>query len=178
MLNDLQKTMQHKQGGNVANALRQAVLGVFGSQVLLVLIVTILASLILKLEHYDRGWWMWLAGISVALFMPISGFALKELSQKSFVPALRAAILLGATSSIPAVFTALLFILEGASFGTWVMVFITVQTLIFAIAQVSLLGSNIEAPLETSKQADLEIVERFQGFGGLDFGSQTSNQDK
>lgn len=178
MLNDLQKTMQHKPSANVANALRQAVLGVFGSQVMLVLIVTILASLILKLEHHDRGWWMWLAGISLGMFMLVSGVALRELSQKSFVPALRAAILLGAITSLPAVFAALLFILEGASFGAWVMVFITTQTLIFAIAQVSILGATVQAPLETSKQSDLEIVERFQGFGGgMNFGFE-SNEAK
>ena len=178
MLNDLEKTMKLQPNGNVANALRQAVVGVFGSQVTLVLIITILASLFLKLEHHDRGWWIWLAAISIGLFMLVSAMALKELNQKSFVPALRAAILLGAITSLPAVFAALLFILEGASFGAWVMVFVTVQTLIFAIAQVSLLGNDIEAPLETSKQADLEIVERFQGFGGLDFGTQSSDQDK
>jgi drug/metabolite transporter (DMT)-like permease len=178
MLNDLEKTMKLQPNGNVANALRQAVMGVFGSQVTLVLIITILASLFLNLEQHDRGWWIWLAGISVGLFMIVSAVALKELSQKSFVPALRAAILLGAITSLPAVFAALLFILEGASFGAWAMVFVTTQTLVFAIAQVSLLGNNIEAPLESNKQAELEIVERFQGFGGLDFGNQTSDQDK
>jgi hypothetical protein len=179
MLNDLEKTMQHRQGGNVANALRQAVLGVFGSQFVLIAIITVLASLIMKLERHDRGWWMWLAGISVLLFMVVSAVALRELSQKSFVPALRAAILLGAIACLPAIFAALLFVLEGSSFGAWVMVFLTTQTLIFAIAQVSILGADIRAPLETNRQTELEIVERFQGLGGnLNFGgNQESNRN-
>jgi hypothetical protein len=163
MLNDLQKTMQQQPQGNVANALRQAVLGVFGSQVLLVMIAAVLASLKLKLEPHERGWWIWLAGISLALFMLVSAIAIKELREKNFVAALRAAILLGAISSLPAVFAALLFVLEGSSFGAWIMVFVTTQSLIFSIAQVSILSAGIKAPIETSQQTELEIVERFQG---------------
>ncbi len=163
MLNDLQKTLKQQPEGNVANALRQAVLGVFGSQVALVMVTAVLAVLILKLEHYNRNWWLPLTGVSFALFMLGSGIAVAELRHKTFIAALRAAILLGAISSIPAIFAALLFVLEGASLGAWILVFVTAQTLIFAIAQVSILGADIHAPSTLEKQNELEIVERFQG---------------
>ncbi len=177
MLNDLQKTMQQQPQGNVANALRQAVLGVFGSQVLLVMIAAVLANLKLRLEPHERGWWIWLAGISLALFMLVSAIAIKELREKNFVAALRAAILLGAISSLPAVFAALLFVLEGSSLGAWIMVFITTQSLIFAIAQVSILSTGIKAPIETSQQSELELAERFQGLGAeLDLGKTNNHQ--
>ncbi len=168
MLNDLQKTLKQQPEGNVANALRQAVLGVFGSQVALVIVAAILAALILKLEHYNRNWWLPLTAVSFGLFMLGSGIAIAEMRHKVFIAALRGAILLGAISSIPAIFAALLFVLEGASLGAWILVFVTAQTLIFAIAQVSILGADIHAPSTLEKQHELEIVERFQGLGFFD----------
>jgi hypothetical protein len=177
MLNDLQKTLKQQPEGNIPNALRQAVLGVFGSQVALIIIAAVLAGLILKLEHYNRNWWLPLTVISFAIFMLGSGLAIAELRHKVFIAALRAAILLGAISSIPAIFAALLFVLEGASLGAWILVFVTVQTLIFAIAQVSLLGTDIPAPNNLEKQSELEIVERFQGLGFFHSEPET-NQSK
>jgi hypothetical protein len=179
MLNDLQKTLKQQPEGNVANALRQAVLGVFGSQVALVIVTAVLAGLILKLEHYNRNWWLPLTIISFGLFALGSGIAIAEMRHKIFIAALRGAILLGAITSIPAIFAALLFVLEGPSLGAWIMVFVTLQTLIFAIAQVSILGAEIRAPNNLEKQTELEIVERFQGLGtNLDFGSHISHQSK
>ncbi len=163
MLNDLQKTLKQQPEGNVANALRQAVLGVFGSQVALIIVTALLAVFIMKLEHYNRNWWLPLTAVSFGLFMLGSGIAVGELRHKTFIAGLRAAILLGAVSSIPAIFAALLFVLEGASLGAWILVFVTAQTLIFAIAQVSILGADIRAPNPEDKQSELEIVERFQG---------------
>ncbi len=163
MLNDLQKTLKQQPEGNVANALRQAVLGIFGSQVALVIVTAVLAVLIFKLEPYNRNWWLPLTAISFGLFMLGSGIAFGELRHKTFIAGLRAAILLGAISSIPAIFAALLFVLEGTSLGAWILVFVTTQTLIFAIAQVSILGADIRAPNKEEKQTELEIVERFQG---------------
>ncbi len=163
MLNDLRKTLKQQPEGNVANALRQAVLGVFGSQVALVIVTAVLAVLIMKLEPYNRNWWLPLTAVSFGLFMLGSGIAVGELRHKTFIAGLRAAILLGAISSIPAIFAALLFVLEGASLGAWILVFVTSQTLIFAIAQVSILGADIRAPNQEDKQSELEIVERFQG---------------
>jgi hypothetical protein len=173
MLNDLQKTLKQQPEGNVANALRQAVLGVFGSQVALVIVTALLAGFILKLEHYNRNWWLPLTVISFGLFALGSGVAIAEMRHKIFIAALRGAILLGAVTSIPAIFAALLFVLEGSSLGAWIMVFVTLQSLIFAIAQVSILGADIRAPNQTEKQSELEIVERFQGLGAnFDFGSK------
>jgi hypothetical protein len=179
MLNDLQKTLKQQPEGNVANALRQAVLGVFGSQVALVIVAAILAALILKLEHYNRNWWLPLTIISFGLFALGSGIAIAEMRHKIFIAALRGAILLGATTSIPAIFAALLFVLEGPSLGAWIMVFVTLQSLIFAIAQVSILGADIRAPNNLEKQSELEIVERFQGLGAnFDFGSKPNHQSE
>ncbi len=163
MLNELQKTLKQQPEGNVANALRQAVLGVFGSQVAMVVVAAIIAAFILKLEPYNRNWWLPLTAVSFGFFMLGSGIAVGELRHKTFIAGLRAAILLGAISSIPAIFAALLFVLEGASLGAWILVFVTVQTLIFAVAQVSILGADIRAPSKAEKQTELEIVERFQG---------------
>jgi uncharacterized membrane protein len=163
MLNDLQKTLKQQPEGNLTNALRQAVLGVFGSQVAMVIVAAIIARLILKLEQYNRNWWLPLTVISFGLFMLVSGMAVAELRHKTFIAALRASILLGAITSLPAVFAALLFVLEGSSLGAWILVFVTVQTLIFAIAQVSILGADVRAPDKLEKQNELEIVERFQG---------------
>jgi hypothetical protein len=179
MLNDLQKTLKQQPEGNVANALRQAVLGVFGSQVALVIVAAILAALILKLEPYNRNWWLPLTVISFGLFALGSGIAIAEMRHKIFIAALRGAILLGAITSIPAIFAALLFVLEGSSLGAWILVFVTLQSLIFAIAQVSILGADIRPPNNLEKQSDLEIVERFQGLAAnVDFGVTISDQSK
>jgi uncharacterized membrane protein len=163
MLNDLQKTLKQQPEGNVANTLRQAVLGVFASQVAMVIVAAVIAALVLKLEQYDHNWWLPLTIIGFGIFTLGSGMAVAELRHKTFVAALRAAILLGAMTSLPAVFAALLFVLEGASLGAWILVFVTVQTLIFAVALVSILGADIRAPNGEEKQTELEIVERFQG---------------
>jgi hypothetical protein len=59
------------------------------------------------------------------------------------------------------------------------MVFVTLQSLIFAIAQVSILGADIRPPNKEEKQSELEIVERFQGLGtNFEFGSKADHQNK
>jgi hypothetical protein len=149
MLKTLRAVLGEKRPApaRVAVALREALLAVFVSQVGLIALTALGVWLIGAPAPRDLGWSWWLLGLSVLMYGCIAFFAEREFGR---VPSLKAglqlAMLLGIASALPAIFALLVMTLEGLRLGAWLLVFASLQALIFAALRLTLLAYRITPP--------------------------------
>jgi hypothetical protein len=143
----------------MAKGLRGAVLGVYVSQVVMVLVVAGLVMVFAPQNINARGWAVWLAGFSFVLFVLVSAVVARGFDQKrSFAAALHAAILLGVASTVPAILACLLLTLEGARAGASALAFTSALLLAVSLTRVTGYALRIQ-------HVPKEVPEPFAGFG-------------
>jgi hypothetical protein len=137
-------SQKHPPPPLIATALRQALLAVYGSQVGLIVVTAIGVLLIGAPTPRNLGWSWWLLGLSMLMYATIAFFAEREFGRvPSLKSGLQLAMLLGIASALPAIFALLVMVLEGVQLGTWLLIFASLQALIFAALRVTILAYRI-----------------------------------
>lgn len=158
----------------VAQALRQAVGAVWASQVLLIAAVSLAVIALVKPAGADAIWgWVFLAVSAVAYALVVAITSNDVAGSPKLVTGLKAAILLGAISALPAVLCALLLALDGISPELVMLVLTALAVPLLAFGQVTQYGYVIAS----HKKTDPDHEEPFRGWaaddpGGGFFGRQ------
>ena len=158
MLRNLQNALseKHPTPAQTASGLRQALIAVYASQVGLIVLTAIAVWLIRPPVPRNLGWAWWLLALSAVMYGSIAFFAEREFGRaRSFKNALQLAILLGVASALPAVFALLVMILEGLGWDAWVLLFASLQALIFGSLRVTVAAYRI-APAQTDSSLEEE----------------------
>jgi hypothetical protein len=153
MLRNLQNALseKHPTPTQTASGLRQALIAVYASQVGLIVLTAIAVWIIRAPVPRNLGWAWWLLALSAVMYGSIAFFAEREFGRaRSFKNALQLAILLGVASALPAVFALLVMILEGLGIGAWVLLFASLQALIFGGLRVTVAAYRIQVQTDSS----------------------------
>ena len=125
----------------VAQALRQAVGAVWASQVGLIAVVSVAVIAFVKPAGADAAWgWVFFAVSAVAYALVVAITSNDVAGSPKLVTGLKAAILLGAISALPAVLCALLLALDGISAGLVMLVLTALAVPFLAFGQVTQYG--------------------------------------
>ncbi len=140
----------------VAQALRQAVGAVWASQVGLIAVVCIAVIAFNKPAGADAAWaWVFLAVSAVAYALVVSITSNDVANSPKLVTGLKAAILLGAISALPAVLCALLLALDGLSAGLVMLSLTALAAPFLAFGQVTQYGYVIASQPKEATQDEV-----------------------
>ena len=143
----------------MAKGLRGAVLGVYVSQVALVLVASGLVMLFAPRQVNARGWAVWLALFSFVMYVLVAATVARRFDLKrDFAAALHAAILLGVASTVPAVLACLLLALEGPRAGASALALTSALLLVSSLTRVTGFALRIRHEAKDAPEA-------FSGFG-------------
>jgi hypothetical protein len=93
------------------------------------------------------------------MYGSIAFFAEREFGRaRSFKNALQLSILLGVASALPAVFALLVMILEGLGIGAWVLLFASLQALIFGGLRVTVAAYRIQSQTDSSLEEETGVL--------------------
>ncbi len=144
MFKTLQQVLNNGGGtpSQIVAAMRQAMLAVYASQVLLVVVTAVLIRLFLPARQ--THWAALFAGVAIILYLAVVATVQATMRQTDLASTLRSSIFLGAIASIPALFAFTLFALEGFSNGFFAL--LALAGLLLAITSFQVAALALQVP--------------------------------